>query len=253
MTNLLDRSHRGHLLDVVVLLVNLFGMNYLMGAFGDLARAAANDDQAAITTLFGFGVALLVLAPLGATLSRWHYHQHRGRGPSALDDGAAGCLFNFIFYFCLVAVIFSAVNAFLLQNAYGNDPPETVFILSILLGIAGIIMHTWLVYRYFSPPSGPPRTAFFRGKASAIIGDACLFANMLLFQLIWNALSFAGLGPPGGVGEAVLRLLVLLFLALLLYFPPRMFYLADDINQPLTWLMILLANAPVLARLVLGS
>jgi hypothetical protein len=71
---------------------------------------------------------------------------------------------------------------------------------------------------------------------------------MLLFQLIWNLLSLAGVGPPSGVGDAVARLLVLVFLALLLYFPPRMFYLAEDAGRGRTWLMILLANAPVIAR-----
>ena len=251
MTNLLDRSHRGHLLDIVVLLVNLFGMPYLMRGFMDLWRQAGRNDPVALWTLFGFGVALLVLPPVGATLSRWHYHQSRAERAQPFEPG---CLFNPIFYFCLMVVVFSAVNAFILQGVSGRrEPNGTLFVSSILIGLVLLIVHTWLVYRYFSPPSKPPRSAFMRSQASANIGDACLFANMLLFQLIWNALSFAGLGPPGGVGEAVLRLLVLLFLALLLYFPPRMFYLADDIGQPLTWLMILLANAPVLARLVLGS
>ena len=85
------------------------------------------------------------------------------------------------------------------------------------------------------------------------IGDACLFANMLLFQLIWNLVSFAGLGAPSGVVDAVARLLILCFLALLLYFPPRMFYLIEDAGKARTWVMILVANAPVMARLLFGS
>ena len=115
-----------------------------------------------------------------------------------------------------------------------------------------MILHTWLVYRYFSPPKNPPRSAFLRTPASDLIGDACLFLNMLLFQLIWNLFSFAGLGAPSGVVDAVLRLLLLMFLALLLYFPPRMFYLAEDIGKPRTWVMILLANAPVIYRMLAG-
>lgn len=76
---------------------------------------------------------------------------------------------------------------------------------------------------------------------------------MLLFQLIWNALSFSGIGAPSGLAELLGRLLVFAFLALLLYFPPRMFYLADDIRRPLTWLTMVLANAPAVWRLVFGS
>ena len=252
---LLDKSNRGLLLDLVVLGVNLLGVTLLQGFFLGVVRRGAADDPAAMMILFGCSVALFVLAPLGASLKRWHYHQRMGPGKAAnVSDGLAGCLFNPIFYFCLVAVIFATVNAFIMQKVFGNrEPSGAVFVPSILLGLGLIILHTFLVYRYFSPPKHPPKSAFLRSPASEIIGDACLFLNMLLFQLIWNLLSFAGVGPPGGVGDALARLLVLGFLALLLYFPPRMFYLAEDAGKPRTWLMILLANAPVIVRVLLGS
>jgi hypothetical protein len=230
-------------------------MALLVGFFGGVVRRAAADDRGAILILFGCSVALFVLAPLGATLKRWHYHQRRGSGraPGA-PDHLGGCLFSPIFYFCLAAVIFAAVNAFILQQVYGrSEPSGAVFVTSIFVGLALIITHTVLVYRYFSPPRRPPTSAFLRSNASAIVGDACLFTNMLRFQVIWNALSFSGVVRPAGVVDAVARLAVLCFLALLLYFPPRMFYLAEDIRRPRTWLMILLANSPVITRLLLGT
>jgi hypothetical protein len=253
---LLDKSNRGLLLDLVVLGGNILAVTLLQGFFLGVVRRGAANDPAAMLILFGCSVALFVLAPLGASLKRWHYHQRLGAGKAAVDisNGLAGCLFNPIFYFCLVAVIFATVNAFIMQRVFGNrEPSGAVFVPSILVGLGLIILHTFLVYRYFSPPKRPPKSAFMRGPASEIIGDACLFLNMLLFQLIWNLLSFAGVGPPSGVGDAVARLLVLVFLALLLYFPPRMFYLAEDAGRGRTWLMILLANAPVIARVLLGS
>jgi hypothetical protein len=255
LSPLLADANRGLLLDLVVFSVNLAGMALLMGLFQGVSRQAAADDQDAQLVLFGCSVALFVLAPVGATLKRWHFHQRRGRGDAAnRADLPDGCLFSPIFYFCLVAVIFAAVNAFIMQEVYGRRGPNgAVFATSMALGIALIITHVVLVYRYFSPPERPPRSAFLRSRTSAVLGDACLFANMLLFQLIWNALSFVGLGPPGGVVDALLRLAVLCFLALLLYFPPRMFYLAEDIGRPRTWLMILVANSPVIARMLLGS
>ncbi len=238
----------------MVFSVNIAGMALLVGVFGGVFRRAAADDQGAMAVLFACSVALFVLAPIGATLKRWHYHQRRGTGPDALEDAVGGCLFHPIFYLSLVAVIMATVNAFIMQRVYGRQEPDgTVFVTSIFVGIGLMILHTVLVYRYFSRPSRPPRWAFLRSRASAHIGDACLFANMLLFQVIWNALSFAGIGRPGGVVDALLRLCVLVFLALLLYFPPRMFYLAEDIGRPRTWAMILLANAPVIARLLFGS
>jgi hypothetical protein len=192
---------------------------------------------------------------VGATLKRWHYHQRLG-GRKAVDPlaGLAGCLFNPIFYFCLTAVVLAAINSFILQNTFGNrEPSGAVFVPSIFTGIVLIMVHTWLVYHYFAPPKNPPKSAFLRGSASEMIGDACLFLNMLLFQLIWNLFTFAGLGSPSGVVDALMRLVMLVFLGLLLYFPPRMFYLIEDIGKPRTWLMILLANAPVIARILGGS
>jgi hypothetical protein len=220
-----------------------------------VVRRANADDRGAMFILFGCSVALFLLAPVGATLKRWHYHQRRRDGAAAgFEQGPGGCLFSPIFYFSLAAVIFAAVNAFIMQQVYGRREPDgTVFVTSIFVGIGLIILHTVLVYRYFSPPQRPPRSAFLRGRASSIIGDACLFVNMLLFQVIWNAFSFAGLGPPGDVVEAVGRLAVLCFLALLLYFPPRMFYLAEDIGRPRTWVMILVANSPVITRMLFGT
>jgi len=251
---LFDKSNRGMLLDVVVLGVNLLGVTVLEGFFLNVIRQAAASDPAAMFVLFGCAVALMVLAPLGATLKRWHFHRRLEGRQVDISGRVSGCLFNPIFYFCLTAVIFAAVNAFIMQRLFGNrEPSGAVFVPSIFLGLGLIILHTWLVYRFFSPPKQAPKSAFMRGPASELLGDACLFVNMLLFQLIWNLLSFAGVGAPGGPVEAVARLAILCFLALLLYFPPRMFYLAEDAGKARTWLMILLANAPVIARMLLGS
>jgi hypothetical protein len=48
------------------------------------------------------------------------------------------------------------------------------------------------------------------------------------------------------------RLFFLCFVALLIYFPPRVFYLAQDGRRPRTWLTMLLANSPVIVRILLG-
>jgi hypothetical protein len=76
---------------------------------------------------------------------------------------------------------------------------------------------------------------------------------MLLFQVFWNMLTFAPLGHPSGVGEFFGRLFFLCFVALLIYFPPRMLYLAEDINRRLTWLTMFIANSPVIIRVLIGS
>jgi hypothetical protein len=76
---------------------------------------------------------------------------------------------------------------------------------------------------------------------------------MILYQVLWNLLTFAPLGRPSGPGEFIGRLLVLCFIALLIYFPPRMFYLAEDIHRRRTWITMLLANSPVIIRVLIGT
>lgn len=244
-------GNRGFLLDLFVLVLNLGVMSLLSRLFVDTIRRA-NTDQTAQNILFALAVALFVLAPAGATLKRWHHHKD---SPSKEEtDHMGGCFFNPIFYFCLTALIFATVNAFLLEKVVGkNDPRGDIFVTSVFLGLGLMIVHTVLVYRYFSPPKKPPRSAFLRGRASAFLGDVFLFANMVIFQLIWNLLTLLDVPRPTSVFDFCARLALLLFLALLLYFPPRMFYLADDIGKRRTWAMILLANLPVLTRVLIGS
>jgi hypothetical protein len=246
-------SNRGLLLDVFVFVVNLFLMRLLVGYFLDVAHAAGDGDELSGFVMFLFCLSLFVLPPAGAVLKRWHFHE-RVKNYDLTENALTGCLFNPIFYFCLTAVIFSTVNAFVLNYFFGNrDPGPTIFISSIFLGIGLMITHTWLVYRYFSPPRRPPRSEFLRSPASETLGDIFIFLNMLFFQIIWNLLSFSGIPHPGSVGEFFGRLFVLVFVALLIYFPPRIFYLAEDITKRRTWIMILIANAPVIYRFVIGT
>jgi hypothetical protein len=248
---LFDEKNRGLLLDTVVFLANLFVMRMLLGVFLDLIRAASEGDPLAQFVLFGMCVAMFTLPPAGAVLKRWHFHQRR---EASGKEFMGGCLFNPIMYFCLMALVFSTINAFLMQFFFGNrDPGGGVFVSSILIGLVLMIAHTWLVYRYFSPLRSPPSSAFLLDRRSEVLGDVCIFVNMILFQLVWNLVTLFPPGPHPGFGEAIFRLFFLVFAALLVYFPPRIFYLAEDIGKRRTWLTILLANSPVIIRVVAGG
>jgi len=252
---LLLKQNRGLLLDIVVFIANLFLMRMLLRRFLQVAKAAANGDFVAGVAMFLFVLGLFILAPIGATLKRWHFHERlSSEGKKFNDDEVAfGCLFNPIFFICINFVIYAAVQVFAFQYFYGDDEPGAgIFVSSILFGMVWCGVNTWLVYRYFSPPKNPPASAFMRAPRSEILGDICIFLNMLLFQLIWNMLSLADLPRPHDVEEFVGRLLVLCFIALLIYFPPRVFYLAEDIHKRRTWLMILLANSPIIVRVLIG-
>jgi hypothetical protein len=245
------------LLDITIFLINLFLMRTMLKHFVDLLRGASEGEGFAQFAVFLLVVGIFVLPPLGATIKRWHYHRRlrlRGMKGPRDEDLAIGCLFNPIFYFCLNVVIFATINAFVMQYIYGDrDPGGGVFVSSILFGLVLIGLNTYLVYRYFSPPKTEPRARILREPHFEVVGDAAIFTNMIVFQLVWNLLSFADIGRVGSVGELIGRLFVFVFLALLIYFPPRIFYLAEDIKKTRTWLTMLLANAPIIYRFVIGT
>ena len=251
--SLLHWKNRGLLLDLTVFVANVFLMRMLVKYFFQVVHAAAAGDKVAVVLIGGYCLALFLFAPIGAVLRRWQYHQ-RKNDTDPTNSALAGCLFNPIFYFCLMFVIFALIDAFVMQYISPEDNFKGgIFFASLVLGTTVTIVHTWLVYRYFTPPKHPPASSFLRSPAAALIGDIFIFVNMLNFQIIWNTLAMTPIGHPADVEEFVGRLLVFSFIALLIYFPPRMFYLADDIGKRRTWLMMLLANSPILYHVFVGT
>jgi hypothetical protein len=253
---LLAEENRGLLLDIVVFFLNLFLMQWLTSYAVELFRFANDGAPLAQFTLLLGCLAMWILPAAGAVLKRWHFHQRlKAAGQSVDVDSHLGCLFNPIFYFCLNLVLMSAIVSGVGQFLFGRRLLEdgAIFLPMIFGGMFLTIVQTYLIYRYFSPPQKPPKYEFLVQHQSELLGDVCIFVNMVLFQIVWNLLNFAGLGGPSGVAEFIGRLFFLCFLALLIYFPPRMFYLAEDINRGRTWLMMLLANSPVIVRVLIGT
>jgi hypothetical protein len=78
-------------------------------------------------------------------------------------------------------------------------------------------------------------------------GDLCLFLNMMGYQAFWGLLMADLLYDYPTIGG---RLSMFAFAAVLIYFPPRLFYLAEDGKRPVVWLTMLLANSPMLLRIL---
>ena len=257
LASLFSESNRGLLLDLVVFVANLFLMRTLTGFFLDLFQLVSAEEPLAKFGLALTGVAMWILPPTAAVLKRWHFHQRCKDAARIFDHedyGHAGCLFNPIFYFCLNLVLMSAIVTGLGDFLFGRALLEngSIFLPLIFGGLILTIVQTILIYRYFSPPQRPPRSQFLQRPQSEWLGDICIFVNMLLFQIAWNILTMFNLGPPTSVLDFLGRLFFLSFTALLIYFPPRLLYLAEDMNRRSTWLTMLLANSPVIARVVLG-
>lgn len=255
---LLAKTNRGLLLDIFVFVANIFLLHLLTKIFIDLVRLAEQDEPLAKLALGLTCLGMWCLPVAGAVLKRWHFHQRlkeEGKAVAGSETRFAGCLFNPIFYFCMNLVLTSAVLAALGEIVFGKRLLASggLFVSLTIAGLVLTIFQTFLIYRYFWPPKKPPQTEFLRAPQSETVGDICLFLNMLLFQVAWNLVTFAPLQRVSGVADFVGRLFFLSFVALLIYFPPRMFYLAEDINRPRTWLTMLLANSPVILRTLIGN
>lgn len=243
-------ENRGHLLDLTVFLTNLFLLRILSQLFQKILKAGMDGDLIARVAVIAMLVGMFALPPIGATLKRWHFHKRRE--PSK-GEPPISWLFNPIFYFCLAVVIFAFVNSLVMEFLGLNRGPHGVYFgVSLGVGIVLIFVNTFLVYRYFSAPKKRPSSQFLLSERSEFIGDVCIWVNVMLFQLFWNLLALVPQGSPSGLGEFCVRLFLFGFLALLLYFPPRIFYLAEDLKKRGTWMFIIFANLPLVARVVFG-
>src|ERR1041385_4330635 len=116
---LFGRTNRGVLLDLVVFFVNLFLMRLLMERFVGLVNSAYADDGIAQIVILAYFVSLLFLAPVGAVLKRWHFHQRLAQDGDDKTFEPNGCLFNPILYYALIVVIYALIDAVLFQYFYG--------------------------------------------------------------------------------------------------------------------------------------
>ncbi len=258
VADLFSATNRGLLLDLLVFVANVLVMQFLTRFAIDLFSQVSAENSLAKLGLGLMFLAMWILPAAGAVLKRCHFHHRlsaQGKTVAGAETKLAGCLFNPLFYFCLNLVITSAILTSLGDFLFGRRLLDTaaVMVPMVIAGFFLTVGQTYLIYRYFSAPKNPSPSRFLCSPQSALLGDICLFLNMMLFQVFWNLLTFAPLGRPSSVLEFCGRLFFLSFIALLIYFPPRMFYLAEDISRLRTWLTMLLANSPVILRVLIGA
>ena len=274
----LAETNRGLLLDIVVFVTNLGLMGLMTNYFIEVIRRAGENQPDAQLILVICSLMMFVLPAAGAVLKRWHFHQRQrikaakenasqerktaGRlfnpinPKSSLATGCfnLGCLFSWMFYFVL-SIFLSAVVMSLLQSLiYGRRAMSAaLFVPLVVVSFALCVFQTALVYRYFWPPKKPVRP-FLREVKSEQIGDLCIFINMILFQVFWNiALREFPTLEVTSFSNFAGNVFFLSFIALLIYFPPRIFYLAEDFNRPATWITMLMANSPTIVRVLFGK
>ncbi|MFL5542626.1 MAG: hypothetical protein ACJ8J0_26820 [Longimicrobiaceae bacterium] len=246
-------ANRGIVLDLVTFAVNLLLVRLLARELVGVVRRASAGDPGAEWAIGAFFLALCVLPAAGAVLLRWHFHARRGRRGDADDSAVFGCLLNPAFYFAVSVTVLMAAGVLFAQRIFGEGFADRAEVfLPLMFGVTALgIVQTFLVYRYLDPPRKAPRGAFWRDGRSALLGDACVFLNVILFQVLWNLALSGRFARVSGFEDFLGRLFFLWFLSILVYFPPRIFYLADDLRRPASWLTMLLATSPVVLH-VLG-
>jgi hypothetical protein len=247
------------LFDILIFAANLFLFRLLAKSFLDIVNDASAGAALAQLGLMGMALGVWLLPGTGAVLKRWHFHERlKAEGKSVGHLGMlSGCLFNPLFYFVLNLLITAVVITFilgLLKPSRENE--QAILTTSCFLGVGFAAFQTYLVYHYFSAPKREPKMEFLRDPRSEVLGDVCILLNMILFQIAWNVLPIILPPRPANVSvfaEIMFRLVVFGLATMLIYFPPRIFYLREDINRPRAWLTIGLANLPLITRLLLGA
>jgi hypothetical protein len=247
--------NRGLLLDGIVFVINLVLMIFLSRLFADLLRQS-DETLIAQWAVILFCLGLAFLQPIGALLKRRRAHQ---RHPY-LARPMPGCLFHPFFYFLSKLLFLIAAGGKIVDLVFGKGEangssdyfglPRWLF-MALFLGIPLLaVANTAIVYFYFWEPKRAPLFKFLQSPQSETLGDTCLFFNMIGYQMFWGFLMVDLAKDHPGIGD---RLFTFAFTALLIYFPPRLFYLAEDGERPVTWLMMLLANTPVILRILFST
>lgn len=251
---LFEHANRGILLDVIVFVVNLILMTILSRQLANLFHQANTQDTHVLpkTAVVVFCLGLVFLQPIGAILKRRRAHL---RKPD-LHQVPAGCLI-LPAYFLTQLVFLIGASGQIVDMVFGKATgpesadyfglPSSVFTL-LFLGIPALaIANTFMIYFYFQAPRQKPVLPWLESPRSELFGDIILFLNMIGFQAFWGLLMSDLVNDYTTITG---RLSTFAFAALLIYIPPRLFYLAEDGKRPVVWLTMLLANSPVLVRIL---
>jgi hypothetical protein len=259
LSQLFAKRNRGILLDVVVFVINLLLLRVVVKLSLGLAHDAETSAFAKLLVGLYFA-GLFFLQPVGPILKRWSFHQRTNFN----SNSSAGCLlFWFMVPYIVVMLCISGAASIVLSEVIfePGSPWADAGIVAILCGFVLAFVNAAVVYRYFLKPKKEPRWKFLMTPQAEMLGDVVMFINVICFQILWGCLTASAIfwesmnttvhgKAPGFFAGTFLRLLTVGALALLVYFPPRIFYLAIDGRRKITWLTILLANLPLIVGVV---
>jgi hypothetical protein len=239
--------HRGHVLDVLVFLANLFLFGIVARWLGKLgAGFTANEDKAARQLAFII-LAAFISFTVGAILKRAPLHTRRKTLPS---PGYAGCLFlGWISLSLSLSIFGAAVVAVGLEHAPKGVPLALVILLSTLPTIFAARV-------VFPPKKLEQMPAWRRSWPMELLADILIVAAVLLLTIMWN-IWFADLfifdSPGLGLTEKLFAAGLAAGAFALFYVTPRFLFLIEDFDRWATWVTIGLTLAPLIGRILLAG
>jgi len=256
LSSLIKHANRGILLDLIVFVFNSILMIALSGQLRQLFREANQESgRAAKVATIVFCLGLVFLMPIGALLKRRHAHLRR----IDLNHVPAGCI-TLGAYFLTQLVFLIGAAGLAVELAYPRNTQTTsadyfglppLLFTTLFLGVPAIaILNSFIVWFYFYPPRRVSLLPWLETAQAERLGDLLLFLNMIGFQAFWVLLMSDLINDyPTIFG----RISMFVFAALLIYIPPRLFFLAEDGSRPIVWLTMFLANSPILLRIIIST
>src|SRR6266480_872110 len=242
LKKLFEHANRAILLDFLVFLFNVILMTILSRQLANLFHQANSANSLAQVAVVGFCIGLAFLQPIGAILKRRRAHERR----PDLNHVPFGRLFVPAYFLTQLLFLIGAsgqtvdllsAKLHLSESADYFGLPPLLFGL-LFLGVPALaIFNTLVFYFYFQTPEHRPLVKFLDTPQAESFGDLFLFLNMIGYQAFWGLL-MADL--PHDYPTISGRLSMFAFASVLISFPPRLFYLAEDGRRRVVWLTMLL-------------
>lgn len=239
-------SHRGHILDLLVFLANLFLLAPFTNLLQRLGRGFTNNDAATARELGWVVLIAFIAYTLGAMLKRAPLHARIGALP---NPDYAGCLFLIWISLHLALTILGASVIAASFDAAPKGIPVFVMIL-------GTLTPTFFVVRVIFRPKKLAEISAWRKKwPMELLADLLIVSAVIMLTIMWN-IWIADLFIVEWVGHTFGDKLFAAALAAgafaMFYVTPRFLFLIEDFNRWVTWAMIGLTLAPLVGRILLG-
>lgn len=255
-----DPRYQGWWADLLVFITTLVAF-HLLGMLSREFVLRAEADSTAKLAIGLFFLAILLLQPWGPWLKRRGFHQrHPGFGQA--KDSLAGCGVAFIAFFYLIAMIIvaGAGSTMVSEVLFTGNSGGSVGVAAFLVGVVWAVGCAVAFVRFFLPPRKPAGSFLASPRAEAI-ADLSIYLNLILLQLVWGAVMASKLfwdvvintplGKPNSASAIIGRFIMVAVVALMVYLPPRIFFLVEQRRRRLALVSMLVANLPIILKALL--